>query len=1165
MRKTIKRAISMLLVTTLTLGTIHTAYASESYSGTNNVDIEKTGVPYVLQCEKYDSQCGNSTIDGELVETNEIATLHDGIMSMLDDDTIINTNDYLGNSVISNEKDTYSTNMYNANAGTVNLSEVIVAENTIGFGASEVNGDGAVLYSKNGDINFYCGTVNFTGVIYAPNGTVRFEGSNINIDGVVIAKNIIVRAGNFKVNHNNSIAELVDTLDYIEINEIYGLGISVSEETGNSLLQWEERTDISSVDVYARYDESGFEKITNVAGSEYEVNTVADYRIVANTLYGEKIESNVVTLVKDEEGYLYEDTVDTDEDGIPDGYEYLIGTDASIKDTDEDGFEDGYEVFMLYTNPVEFDADEDFDGDGVKNHKEVELNTNPYLKDSDFDGINDDEDVEPVKTNVDTDLEGDYTIPVTVGIFDLVTKYVDENGNKCELVYNYLNGQIKYMSDSQNESFNIYNLDNYLVVAVEKVDGNVIPNTYSYAAGNIETITHNDFQYQFQYDENGNMTDVMVGNRTLLANKYLDNQLVEEQYGNGHTNRFEYDENGNVTAQMVNGNIAYEWKYDENGNAIECKDVLRNETFSYTYNEENILTNICSDTGFKIDYIEDGSCFGVSYEYEGINKTQTTAETEETDEEGRIKNVTTTEFISKGKLVSVVTEDNNVQKTLYINDNEVLSSKYTYSDLGVSKIEYQDGKILEYAYDNAGNIVSVSENGTLKLEYEYDSLGQLTRENSAYADKTYTYEYDNAGNILEVSEYAYCTGELTDSVSKKTYEYGDDNWKDLLTGFNGQAITYDEIGNPLNYRDDMKFSWSGRQLSSVVMGNNEISYTYNSNGIRTSKTVNGVVTNYNLEGTKIISETTEDNTIWYLYDENDMVVGFEYENTAYYFEKNAQGDVTRVFDENGNALCEYIYDAWGNVVNILGDKDIANINPFRYRGYYQDNETGFYYLQSRYYDSYVGRFLNADTVIGYGDNILSYNLFTYCLNNCVNCIDPLGNETIAIKFFVAKYGLALSGKALIAKLTAYAIAAFPYLIIGIAAIVAVAVTAYAAYKVYMTSTKTLADVKLKQPSTNNKVYQFAYVTSSGALVRVYGKMTYAQAVAALSGSAMLNTMMKEHKGYWGIYASNQAYAKALAYAFGCTKKPEVHGDGYYGHYHDGNHKFHIWYGGIIRY
>ena len=74
--------------------------------------LKKTGVPYVLQCEKYDSQCGSSTIDGELVETSEIATLHDGIMSMLDEDTVINTNDYLGNSVISNEKDTYSTNLF---------------------------------------------------------------------------------------------------------------------------------------------------------------------------------------------------------------------------------------------------------------------------------------------------------------------------------------------------------------------------------------------------------------------------------------------------------------------------------------------------------------------------------------------------------------------------------------------------------------------------------------------------------------------------------------------------------------------------------------------------------------------------------------------------------------------------------------------------------------------------------------------------------------------------------------------------------------------------------------------------------------------------------------------------------------------------------------------
>ena len=94
-----------------------------------------------------------------------------------------------------------------------------------------------------------------------------------------------------------------------------------------------------------------------------------------------------------------------------------------------------------------------------------------------------------------------------------------------------------------------------------------------------------------------------------------------------------------------------------------------------------------------------------------------------------------------------------------------------------------------------------------------------------------------------------------------------------------------------------------------------------------------------------------------------MVIGFQYDDETYYFEKNAQGDVLRIYDEAGAVVSEYIYDAWGNVVDIIGDEELAKINPFRYRGYYQDNETGFYYLQSRYYDGVTGRFLNADSIM----------------------------------------------------------------------------------------------------------------------------------------------------------------------------------------------------------
>ena len=129
--------------------------------------------------------------------------------------------------------------------------------------------------------------------------------------------------------------------------------------------------------------------------------------------------------------------------------------------------------------------------------------------------------------------------------------------------------------------------------------------------------------------------------------------------------------------------------------------------------------------------------------------------------------------------------------------------------------------------------------------------------------------------------------------------------------------------------------------------------------------------------------------------DNEMVIGFQYEDKKYYFEKNAQGDILRIYDEAGMVVSEYIYDAWGKVVDIVGDEELAKINPFRYRGYYQDNETGFYYLQSRYYDGVTGRFLNADSKFTDKNNILGSNLFVYCYNNSINMIDYDGREALS--------------------------------------------------------------------------------------------------------------------------------------------------------------------------
>jgi len=118
-----------------------------------------------------------------------------------------------------------------------------------------------------------------------------------------------------------------------------------------------------------------------------------------------------------------------------------------------------------------------------------------------------------------------------------------------------------------------------------------------------------------------------------------------------------------------------------------------------------------------------------------------------------------------------------------------------------------------------------------------------------------------------------------------------------------------------------------------------------------------------------------------------------YSGTKYFYLKNAQGDILGLVDTSGNQVVAYTYDAWGKLLTSNGSlaSTLGKANPFRYRGYVYDEETGLYYVSSRYYDPETCRFLNADSVIsGTGKSVQGYNLFEYCNNNPVNKSDSTG-------------------------------------------------------------------------------------------------------------------------------------------------------------------------------
>ncbi len=222
-----------------------------------------------------------------------------------------------------------------------------------------------------------------------------------------------------------------------------------------------------------------------------------------------------------------------------------------------------------------------------------------------------------------------------------------------------------------------------------------------------------------------------------------------------------------------------------------------------------------------------------------------------------------------------------------------------------------------------------------------------------------------------------------------TFAYGGAN-HDRLSSFNGKTVTYDANGNPLSY-DGYTYSWQrGSQLSGISGNGKTVSYVYDLQGRRVQKTVDGITTTYVYSGDMLISQSDGTNTLGFAYDSQGMAIGFKYGGNYYYYMRDLLGNVTAVADTDGNLVAEYSYDAYGNLLSSSGA--LANINPIRYRGYYYDSETSFYYLKTRYYNPQWRRFINADSLFIAGDIITGCNMYAYCEDNPIMNTDSTGTS-----------------------------------------------------------------------------------------------------------------------------------------------------------------------------
>ena len=660
----------------------------------------------------------------------------------------------------------------------------------------------------------------------------------------------------------------------------------------------------------------------------------------------------------------------------------------------------------------------------------------------------------------------------------------DTNGISSAYTYNE-NGIVSSVTDGNGKVTSYAsNAMGYLTLAETNVTGladNAVKMAinYIYDGDLLKRIIQGNVEYDYVYDEWGQLKSVLVDNIRLIHYTYGVNEkrtrITKIVFGNSSENGFtieysydgatgdvDYIEKYNYVEGEKNS-IKYDYIYDNLGNLTAIKDNGTGHYISYTDTGVIIKDGENGDTIYKlkdVTPVEDDTeettnstentgttetdenepisitqetANGVKYNhnvYDSDYDTLTGKTTENefvgvvtvTDENGvysygkTIGTQSVSDWFGRNEAVTVMTK-NPIDDTVtdyasvssqygYVTENNVTTNLISSVNNTVTGSEGTNTVNYSYTYDGNGKITGITAVSNITglssaSQYIYDEAGQLVKE---IKGTDYTeYAYDSKGNISTRKVYSNNT-----LVSTDNYTYGSETWEDRLTGYNNKTITYDDIGNPTSYLG-ATLTWRGRELESYTKGNIQISFSYDVDGMRYQKVVktNGVETSrYDYvysEGSLILITFTADNvsdTARFIYDSYGEPRGFILNDSAtYLYLKNAQGDITGIVNENGEIILTCSYDAWGRVN--FGSTDMAHmtlaaklsqINPFTYHGYCYDYDIGMYYLQSRYYDPEICRFINADSTdyLGATGTLLSYNLFAYCENDGVNNSDVFG-------------------------------------------------------------------------------------------------------------------------------------------------------------------------------
>ena len=571
-----------------------------------------------------------------------------------------------------------------------------------------------------------------------------------------------------------------------------------------------------------------------------------------------------------------------------------------------------------------------------------------------------------------------------------------------KIKYNYFEGTNKVsriIDQLGNISDYRYDYHTDDLISISSLDSS---NSKTYENGLLKTLTSKDVTYSFEYNDYNEIKGVYIND--LLYVRYEEEMVLGKihkriYYSNyGYENVYDVEDKLLFFNKIINEEVIplVEYVY-ENNLLVKRKHLISNYEINYNYHNKQLLSVNTPDYELYnyndiynniIEKLYDG--INIDYKYEYIDKKLTKTKFNDElieelsyDDLGRIKIIKngnikySYEYLTKNSHTS-----NMISKETIVDNNKVYNNSYKY--------------------DKLGNIIKAKQFQN-DITYEYDELNRIIRENNKELNKTFTYEYDSFGNILTKEEYEYTLGELIEKTSEISYNYDEG----LLKTFDNSEVLYDNDGNIIKYKDN-ELSFELNKLKSF----NSVEFKYDELGTRVKKINSNIIHDYIYDGENILQETIsiyesfpqsidgtpvgfEKDIIKYIYGSNGLI-GFDIvknnDTKRYFYKKNIFGDIVEIVDSNNLLVAKYLYDAWGNCEITLNVNNIANINPFRYRGYYYDVETQLYWVSSRYYSPELCRWISPDSIEYLEpESINGLNLYAYCGNDPINKYDPTGH------------------------------------------------------------------------------------------------------------------------------------------------------------------------------